>query len=163
MIVPTRQWRLLRWASRERRLRELTEVMNVLAADTPIVLVLEDLHWSDYPTLEALAALTRRCATARLLVIGTYRPVDVVLAQHPLKRAIQELKTHGYCVDIALPMLDELGVREYLQKRLSADATESLAEIASAVHQQTEGNPLFVVNLVNDLVVRGGIELSEGQ
>lgn len=150
-------------ATRERMLRELTEVIGALTSETPIVLVLEDLHWSDYPTLEAVTALARRCKTARLLVIGTYRPVDAVLAQHPLKRAIQELETHGQCVEIPLPMLNELAVRKYLQTRLDAAATAALDEIASAVYQRTEGNPLFVMNLVNDLVVSGGIELHEGQ
>lgn len=149
-------------ATRERMLRELTEVIGVIAAETPLVLVLEDLHWSDSPTLEALAALARRCETTRLLVIGTYRPVDVAFTNHPLRRMKQELEAHGHCTEIPLPMLDEPAVSAYLQARLDSDATASLAEIASAVYHRTEGNPLFVVNLVNDLIVGGGIELHEG-
>ena len=61
-------------STRERMLRELAEALTVLTATQPLVLVLEDLHWSDYATLDVLAALARRREPARLLVLGTYRP-----------------------------------------------------------------------------------------
>ena len=66
-------------ATQARMLRELAEAVEVLAAERPLVLVLEDLHWSDPSTVEALALLARRREAARLLVLGTYRPVDLIL------------------------------------------------------------------------------------
>src|SRR5262249_56493077 len=71
-------------ATPARMQRELAQALDVLAADTPLVLVLEDLQWSDRSTVELLAALAQRREPARLLVLGTYRPVDVLLQAHPL-------------------------------------------------------------------------------
>src|SRR5262249_3629125 len=62
-------------ATPERMLRELTEALEALTTERTLVLVLEDLHWSDAATLALLGALARRRAPARLLVVGTYRPV----------------------------------------------------------------------------------------
>src|SRR5712692_6466823 len=72
-------------ATRERMLREMAEALEALTAEQPLVLVLEDLHWSDAATLDLVAFVARRREPARLLVIGTYRPVEVILRDHPLK------------------------------------------------------------------------------
>ena len=64
-------------ATQERMLREMAEAVAVMAAERPLILVLEDLHWSDYATLDLIAWLARRQEPARLLVLGTYRPADV--------------------------------------------------------------------------------------
>jgi DNA-binding winged helix-turn-helix (wHTH) protein len=77
--------RQLQGTTRARMLRELAEALEVLTADTPLVLMLEDLHWSDYSTLDVLAYVAQRHPPARLLVLGTYRPVEVVLQGHPLR------------------------------------------------------------------------------
>jgi predicted ATPase len=80
----------LQGATRERMLRELAEVVEVVSADTPLILVLEDLHWSDYSALDLVAFLARRRMPAHLLVIGTYRPVEVIVHAHPLHAVKQE-------------------------------------------------------------------------
>ena len=66
-------------ATRERMLRELAEAVEILAQERPLVLVLEDLRWSDMSTLDWLAYVARRRAPARLLGLGTYRPIDAVV------------------------------------------------------------------------------------
>ena len=71
-------------ATRERMLRELAEALEALTAKQPLVLVLEDLHWSDSATLDLVGYLARRRVPARLLVLGTYRPVEVIVREHPL-------------------------------------------------------------------------------
>ena len=71
--------------TRERMLRELAEALEVITVERPLVLVLEDLHWSDVSTLDLLSMLARRQERARLLIIGTYRPVEVLTRDHPLK------------------------------------------------------------------------------
>ncbi|MGH7754438.1 MAG: ATP-binding protein, partial [Gemmatimonadales bacterium] len=78
-----------------RMLRELAEALEVLTADRGLVLVLEDLQWSDPSTVEALAYLAQRRESARLLVLGTYRPVEVLLQGHPLRGMLQELGGGG--------------------------------------------------------------------
>ena len=83
----------------------------------PLVLVLEDLHWSDASTVEVLALLARRREAARLLVLGTYRPVEVIVHAHPLKAVKQELVAHGQAVEVPLGDLGPEAVAAYLAQR----------------------------------------------
>ena len=147
--------------TQERMLRELAEALNVLTAARPLVLVLEDLHWSDYATLDALAALARRREPARLLLLGTYRPPDALQRGHPLHTVQHELHMHGQCAELALPLLSEAAVADYLAVRFP-DA-QLPAGLARLVHQRTEGNPLFMVQVVEDWVRRGWLVQVDGR
>jgi predicted ATPase len=71
-------------------LREMTQALEALSAETPIVLLLEDLHWSDFSTLELISAIARRNEPARILIVGTYRPVEILANDHPLRTMQQE-------------------------------------------------------------------------
>src|SRR5262249_9028158 len=135
----------------------------VFTAETLLILVLEDLHWSDYATLDVVTALARQRAAARLLVIGTYRPVEVVVAEHPLGAITQELRMHGQCEELPLALLDEGGIDAYLTARFALPAIEQTPfhALVQVLHQRTEGNPLFLVNVVNDLVAQGAIREQE--
>jgi predicted ATPase len=115
--------------------------------------VLEDLHWSDTSTVEALAWLARRREAARLLVLGTYRPVELILRSHPLKAGKQELQLHGHCAEVPLGYLPVAAVQAYLAQRGPAEA--ATAAWAAWVHRRTEGHPLFMVHVVEELA-RGG-------
>jgi predicted ATPase len=133
-------------ATRERMLRELAETLELLTARRPLVLVLEDLHWSDPSTLDLLAVLARRPEPARLLLIGTYRPPEVRRRAHPLHTVQQELQLHGHAVELPLTLLTEDAVATYLTSRLPG--LPRVDRLARLVHQRTEGNPLFMVALV---------------
>ena len=89
-------------ATRERMLREIGEALETITADKPLLLVLEDLHWADSSTVDLISTLARRRSRGKLMLIGTYRPVDVTLAQHPLKTVEQDLLVHQLCREIAL-------------------------------------------------------------
>jgi DNA-binding winged helix-turn-helix (wHTH) protein/predicted ATPase len=82
--------------TRERMLREMARALEVLSTERPLVLVLEDLHWSDYATLDLLSVLARRQESARLLVLGTYRPEEVLGKEHALATLTQELRIHAH-------------------------------------------------------------------
>jgi DNA-binding winged helix-turn-helix (wHTH) protein/predicted ATPase len=144
-------------AARQRMLRELAEAIEQLAAEGPLVLWLEDLHWGDVSTLEWLAYMARRREPARLLVIGSYRPVEVLVREHPLRGLKQELQVHGECAELLLDFLSEEAVAEYLAVRFSVGTSSeaALPGLAYAIHRRTDGNPLFMVTVVNDLVARG--------
>jgi len=138
--------RRVQGATRERMLRELAEAVEMLTAAEPLVLLLEDLQWSDRSTLDVLSSLARRREAARLLVVGTVRTADVAAA-HPLATLQQELRVHGLCGELALPPLDAEEVAEYVVARFPR---EPLApHIGRSIHQATEGNPLFVVTLLD--------------
>jgi hypothetical protein len=87
--------RRLAGTTRERMLRELAKALEVLTAQQPLVLVLEDLHWSDPSTLDLLAVLARRREPARLLLLGTYRSPEVRHRAHPLAAVLHELHLHS--------------------------------------------------------------------
>ncbi len=143
-------------ATRERMLRELAEALEVLTQEHPIVLVLEDLHWSDVSTLDLLAFVARRKEPARLLVIGVYRPVEMLSEGHPLKSITQELYAHGLGAELPLRSLNDEAIAQYLEARFGIEAqhTASLQNLARPLHLRTNGNPLFLVSLVNDLIQR---------
>lgn len=150
-----------RSTSRERMLREMLTAMEALTVETPLVLLLEDLQWSDYSTLELLSALARRAAPARLLLMGTYRPEDVLGRGHPLATVTQELQTHGQCVEIALPLLCAADVAAYLAVRFPAPLMPPL--VAQALSQATDGHPLGMVALLEDWLAHGVLSLRNGR
>jgi DNA-binding winged helix-turn-helix (wHTH) protein/tetratricopeptide (TPR) repeat protein len=147
--------------TKERMLREMAEALEVVTAQNPLVLVLEDLHWSDYSTLDLLGMLGRRQEPARLLVVGSYRPVDVIVAGHPLRALTQELRIRRQCEEFALEFLREQDVAAYLAQRFGAHGFS--AELARAVHRRTDGNPLFMVRVVDELVTLGVLAEEEGR
>jgi predicted ATPase len=157
--------RQVQGAGQARMLRELATALDVLSARQGLVLWLEDLQWSDVSTLDVLAMLGRRQAPARLLVLGTYRPVDVLVRDHPLKGVKQELQGHGQCQELALDFLSAAAVQAYLVRRfpgLGQDAG-GLRRLAQFVHQRTDGNALFMVNMVEYVVQQGVLREVEGQ
>ena len=141
-------------------LRELAEALEVLTADPPLVLVLEDLQWSDHSTVEALAYLAQRPEPARLLVLGTYRPVEVLLQGHPLRGMVQELCGRGQAVELRLEFLPAADVAAYVAGRLGGPVA---APLAAFVYERTDGNALFMVNIVEHLVQQGLVVRRAGQ
>lgn len=155
-------------ASQERMLRELAAAIEALtgggAGHNPSLLVLwlEDLQWSDYATIDLLALVAQRREVARLLVIGTYRPVDLIVKGHPLRAVQQTLQLHGQCAELPLELLSEAAVARYLEMRFAGGTQEPLQKLAGIIHRRTDGNPLFMVNVVNSLVAQGVIILVDG-
>jgi predicted ATPase/type II secretory pathway predicted ATPase ExeA len=153
-------------ASRERMLREMTEAAELFATRRGLVMVLEDLHWSDVSTLDWVTYMARRREPARLLILGTYRPADVRAANHPLHGMVQELRARGQCEELQLAPLAEEAIAEYLTRRLNADGeTPRIAplQLTPLLHHRTGGNPLFLVNMVDDLIRQGVFVEETGQ
>ena len=148
-------------ATRERMLREMAESLETLTTDRPLLLVLEDLHWADYSTLDLLTRLAHRQEPARLLVIGTYRPADAMMQDHPLHPLAQELHIRGHGVELPLTFLTERAVEEYLARRFWGTAVP--AGLARLIHERTDGNPLFMVNLIDSWVAAGLLSEDDGQ
>lgn len=138
--------------TRERMLRELCEALEVLTAKNHLCLVLEDLHWSDPSTLDLISAIARRRRPAKLLVLGTYRPVDVALAKNPLKEIKQDLLVHGLCSEIVLEGLADTQIAQYLTAELGMEDPSPLADL---VYRHSGGNALFMVTIVQELKKQG--------
>ena len=143
----------------ERMLREMSEALDALTAVSPLVLVLEDLHWSDYSTLDLISYLARQRRTAQLMVIGTYRPAELIASGHPLRAVKQDLLAKQQCEELSLDYLSEDAVAQYLAVRFPANRFS--ADVAALIHERTEGNPLFMVNTIDYLVTEKLIEEHE--
>lgn len=146
-------------AVKERMLREIAEAIEALTAETPLVLILEDLHWSDYSTVDLIGHLARRRGPARLMVIGTYRPAEVIVKHHPLGEMKRELHVHRRSTELALEYLTEAAVARYLELRFpGSELPEALPRL---IHERTDGNPLFLVNVVDYLISEQQVARSE--
>jgi DNA-binding winged helix-turn-helix (wHTH) protein len=147
-------------ATRERMLREINEALETLTATSRLLLVFEDLQWVDPATVDLLAALARGRGPAHLLLLGTYRPEDLALAEHPLQALTSELLVRELCHEITLKPLGEADVAAYLTaESAGAGAPQGLARL---VHRHTEGNPLFMVAVLDHLTERGLISRQHG-
>ncbi len=150
-------------AGRDRMLREMAEALEALSVEMPVALVFEDLHWSDHSTLDLLGVLARRREAARLLVVGTYRPADLIVSGHPLRALKQELHSRGLCEEVPLGFLSEPAIGAYLADRFGAAPEDTgFRSLAQLINRRTDGNPLFMVNIADDLVARGVIAIREG-
>src|SRR5262249_336832 len=148
-------------ATREGMLRELTEGLEALTTVKRLGVVLEDLHWSDAATLDLLGALARRRTPAHLLVVGTYRPVDVIVQAHPLQALTLDLTLHRQCRELPLPLLSAADVAQYLEERFGVGVCP--VALAQALHRRTDGHPLFLVTVVDALVQQGLIHEVAGR
>jgi DNA-binding winged helix-turn-helix (wHTH) protein/predicted ATPase len=151
-------------ATRGRMLRELTDALEAIAADLPLVFWLEDLHWSDLSTVDWVAAFAQRPEPARVLIVGTFRPPAATGTNHPLTEITDSLGIKQFCREIQLGGLVEADVVEYAALRFPAEPqhTEDRNRLARMVRQRTGGNPLFVINVFTDFVARGILVEQDG-
>jgi DNA-binding winged helix-turn-helix (wHTH) protein len=147
-------------ATRERMLREYCEFLEALSTDGPVVLVVEDLHWSDYATLDVLSRFARRTKHAPVLIIATFRPADVRAVNHPAWKLRLDLERQALCTEIAIDGLSRAEVEQYLGLRFSDGAIARA--LAGQIFSRSEGQPLFVVSLADELIARGEIIDVEG-
>jgi len=145
----------------QRLMWELGEAFRVLTDRRPIVLVFDDLHWSDTATVEWLAYLARWPEPLRLLMIGTYRPADVIASGHPLRATIQELRGKGQSAELRLELLNKQQVHDYCTQRFAGRVLPS--RVLTLLYRRTDGHPLFLVRLLEYLVQQGFLTQTEGQ
>jgi len=139
--------------TQEHTLQRLAASLRAIAERTPLVLVLEDVHWSDYSTLDLLSVLAQRRETARLLVLCTLRPADAIARGHPVSSVARELLRKGLCQEIALGGLTEAELGRYLAARFSAATLPP--ELLPLMVERSEGNPFLAVVLVDHLIANG--------
>ena len=157
-------------ASRETLLIELDGALRVVAAQRPLVLVIDDLHWADESSLALFqqlgVALAASPTSLPLLLIGTLRPVlDAGPAQRGLSNLLQRLRRYANVLELSLPALDVSAVRQLVEDLTGSPCSERLA---AQVSDMTLGNPLHARELVshlsrhNLLQMRGGFLLAAG-
>jgi predicted ATPase len=138
----------------------LGELLDRCTEQRPLLLVTEDLHWSDPATVQLIDYIARRRSPTRLLWLASYRLTEVIATDHPLRAVRQELGLHGLTKEIVLDAFSEQEVAEYLATRMPALAADE--DFVRALHRRTDGLPLFVAELVNDLVELGHVAEAGG-
>ena len=137
--------------ARFRLFDSITTFLKSASGSRPLVLMLDDLHWADKPSLLLLEFVARELAGARLLLIGTYRDMELS-RQHPLAEALGELTRERLFQRILLRGLTQEDVSRFIEATSGITPPQGLVE---SVYQQTEGNPLFVTEVVRLLVQEG--------
>jgi adenylate cyclase len=148
-------------SSPERLKRELLAFLQELSRLRPVLLFLDDLHWADVSTVDLLAYLGGRCPGLRLLVVVTYRPTELLLGPHPFVPVQRELVGRGVCREVALGFLDRGDIDRYLTLTFGEHGLP--ADFAALLHARTEGNPLFLTDLVRYLRERGIVAEEQGR
>ena len=144
---------------RYRLMQAVTSFLSNAATVQPLMIVLEDMHDADKGTLDMLIHISRHLSGVRLFIVGTYRDVEVDRS-HPLSAALAELRRLSSYSRIILRGLNADEVKRMLESITSQEVPWGLAE---AVHRQTEGNPLFVQEVVRYLAEEGLIAQKEGR
>jgi len=137
--------------ARFRLFDSITAFLKSAARRKPLVLVLDDLHWADQPSLLLLEFVARELASARVMIIGTYRDMELS-RQHRLSHTLGELNRERLFQRVLLRGLDQDDVGRFIELASGVTPPSGMVE---AVHRQTEGNPLFVTEVVRLLVQEG--------
>ena len=144
--------------ARFRLFDSITGFLRRAARSQPLVVVLEDLHWADTDSLALLEFLARELAESRLLILGNYRDVEVT-RHHPLSATLAELSREHLAERIVLGGLSEREVAHFVE---AISGIPPPAELVEAVHTQTEGNPLFVTEILRAAGAGGRADTPSG-
>jgi DNA-binding winged helix-turn-helix (wHTH) protein len=139
--------------SPDRMLREMGELLARSGERRPLLLVTEDLHWSDRATIQLIDYLARRRGSTPLMWLATFRLAEVVALDHPLNRLRRELRLHALCEEIVLDPFSEREVAAYLTARAPPLARDE--PFVRALHERTDGLPLFVDSVMTDVIAHG--------
>lgn len=137
--------------ARMRLFESLARTFESLARTRPLLLVLEDVHWAQAATLEALDAIARRIAALSILIVVTYRSSEVT-AGHSLSKLRRRLQNDRAATSLELGPLLRSDFDELVGRPAHADRSEHLAEL---VYASSEGNPLFAGLLLQNYLERG--------
>lgn len=149
-------------ASRERMVRELCEALEIITQEKALVIILEDLHWVDHSTVDLISAIARRREPAKLVVLGTYRPADLILHHSPFKSLKQDLVLHHLGFELLLERLAESDVSDYLNAEYS-ESDLPIELLSAVIHRHSDGNPLFMIAMLDHLALQGVLAPVDGR
>lgn len=137
---------------------QYSRVINTVAQQHPLLLVLDDLQWADAGSIALLFQLGRRIEGQRILIVGIYRPADVALGRHgerhPLAPVIHEFQRRFGANQIDL---QQAGGRPLVEALVDQMPNRLGTAFRNALYQHTQGHPLFTVEMIRDLQARGNL------
>ena len=131
-----------------------------LASETPLAVLLDDLHWADSASMDLLAHLAHALRGGRVLLLGTYRDVEIG-RHHPLEALLSSLVRDRVVEVLALQRLDLAGTAALIRARFDGDEVSGV--LRDAVHQRAEGNPFFTEEVLTALLHQGVIAHDAGR
>ena len=149
-------------AERLRLFESISAFISSAASANPIVLFLDDLQWADKPSLLLLRHLARTTSSDRVLIVGAYRDVELDRT-HPLAEVLVTLRREQSYQRVLLRGLPEDDVLGLLRALEPSEETAGKEALATALYQETEGNPLFIREVLSDLVEEGKLVREGGR
>ena len=143
--------------ARFRLFEAVRSFLRSAAEQRPLVVVLDDLHAADEPSLLLLRFVARDLEHSRLLVVGAYRDVDPTLRE-PLTTALAEFVRESHTTQMTLSGLSSAEVAEYVELSTGIEPAPGLVE---AIHAETEGNALFMSETVQLLAAEGEVDRAD--
>ena len=140
-------------ASHERMRREFAAFFEELSRQRPVIVFLDDLHWADESSCDLLAFLASRIPNTRILLLATYRPGTIISGKHPFLPLKLQFERRVWCQELALSLLRLEDIERYIAMEFPSNGYPD--EFARLVHQRTEGNPLFMTDMLHFLRDRG--------
>lgn len=147
---------------------QYTRVLKTLSRYHPLLLVLDDLQWADIGSIGLLFYLGQVIATEPIMLIGAYRPEEIALgrpslisgqwSRHPLEALINEFRRRFEDIEIDMTQSDGW---QFVNDFLDTEPNRLGASFRKTLHQQTQGHPLFTVELLRGLQERGDLILDE--
>jgi DNA-binding SARP family transcriptional activator/predicted ATPase len=142
---------------------QYTRVLQAVAKQATLLLVLDDLQWADLGSISLLFHLGRHLAGSRILILGAYRPEEVALgrdgARHPLEPVVNELQRDYGEIAVNLDLAEN---RDFTEALLDSESNRLGAEFREMLHRQTGGHPLFTTELLRGLQQRGDLVRDAG-
>jgi len=139
---------------------QYTNVLKALAKQHPVLVIIDDLHWSDDASIHLLFHLSRRLAEDRILIIGAYRPEDVALGRghgrHPLERTLNEIKRYYGDATVAVAESDSDG-SSFVNAVIDSEPNRLDDSFRVALQRHTSGHALFTVELMRHLQESGNL------
>jgi predicted ATPase len=147
---------------------QYTNVLNRLAGQQPLLLVLDDLQWADVASTSLLFRLGRRIGGSRILIVGTYRPEEVALGRsgerHPLEKVLAEFKRYFGDICVDLDQAEEAEAQRFVAAFLDTEPNRLGEGFRHHLFWCTGGHPLFTIELLRDMQERGDlVRNAEGQ
>ena len=136
----------------DRMLREMGELLDRSGERRPLLLVTEDLHWSDRATIQLIDYVARRRSNARFMWLASFRLAEVVARDHPLNPVRRELKLHGLVEEVVLDPFSETEIAQYVAERSPSVGHDE--GFVRALHERTDGVPLFVASIMSEMSMR---------
>ena len=147
---------------RHRLFEAVSDFLAEMSQTDPIILVLDDVHWADKPSLLLLRHILRSGSPMRLLVLATYRDTDLDRT-HPLSELLADFRREPGVSRLDLAGLDESEVTAMMATVAGHDLDEPGVDLAVAVQRETQGNPFFVGEVLRHLAESGAIVQRDGR